>query len=107
PMMREPERRETGVPRRAHLRDHLGDAFRDVEALRELRVDEQTDFHDGLSLRSLRAAYSGSALPATGILAAPIFPLKASPRGAPIVALVTGHRERASNGRASLRLPPR
>lgn len=26
------ERRETGVARRAHLRDHLGDAFRDVEA---------------------------------------------------------------------------
>ena len=32
---------------RADLRDHLGDAFRKVEALRKLRVDEQTDFHDG------------------------------------------------------------
>src|SRR5439155_16545088 len=38
---------ETGVTRRAHLRDHLRDNFREVVALRELRVDEQTDLHDG------------------------------------------------------------
>src|SRR5258708_27991376 len=45
PVMREPEGREPGVTSRAHLRDHLRDAFREAEALRELRVDEQTDFH--------------------------------------------------------------
>src|ERR1700751_378479 len=49
PVMREPEGRESGVMRRAHLLYHLGDALREVEALRELRVDEQTDFHDRLS----------------------------------------------------------
>ena len=45
--MREPEGRESGIMRRAHLCDHFRDALREVEALRELRVDEQTDFHDG------------------------------------------------------------
>src|SRR5260370_7620571 len=45
PVMRKPEGREPGVTSRAHLRDHLRDAFREAEALRELRVDEQTDFH--------------------------------------------------------------
>jgi len=47
--MRKPEGREAGVTRRAHLRDHLRDAFGQVEAFRELRVDEQTNFHDRLS----------------------------------------------------------
>jgi hypothetical protein len=63
PVMREPEGREPGVTRRAHLFDHLRDAFREVKALRELRVDKQTDFHDGLlsplavfSLLGLRGA---------------------------------------------------
>ncbi len=46
PVMREPKGRETGVTRRAHLCDHLRDAFREVEACRELRVDEQTDLTD-------------------------------------------------------------
>jgi hypothetical protein len=34
--------------RRAHLRNQFRDAFRKVEALRKLRIDEQTNFHDGL-----------------------------------------------------------
>ena len=46
PVVREPEGRETGITRRAHLRDHLRDAFGEIEALRELRVDEQTNLHD-------------------------------------------------------------
>src|SRR5690348_14502720 len=46
--MREPQRRESGITRRTHLRDHLRDAFGEVEARRELRVDKQTNFHDGL-----------------------------------------------------------
>jgi hypothetical protein len=58
PVMREPERREPGITRRAHLRDHLGDAFRKVEARRKLRVDEHTDFHDGFFLYPLRTANS-------------------------------------------------
>jgi hypothetical protein len=37
--MREPKGREPGITRRAHLCDHLRDAFREVEALRELRVE--------------------------------------------------------------------
>src|SRR5947208_6819423 len=61
--MREPQRREPGFARRTHLCDHLRDAFGEVEALRELRVNEQTDFHDGLFLRMPRAAYSRSTKP--------------------------------------------
>ena len=34
------------VMTRTYLRDHLRNAFRGVEALGELRIDEQTDFHD-------------------------------------------------------------
>src|SRR6516165_4798225 len=47
PVMREPEGGESRVARRAHLRDHLRDAFHEAIALRELRVDEETDFHEG------------------------------------------------------------
>src|SRR5690348_3973276 len=62
PVMREPEGGESGITRRAHLSDHFRDAFREVEALRELRVDEQADFHDRLfPPRLRRAAYSGYA----------------------------------------------
>jgi hypothetical protein len=56
--LREPKGREPGITRRAHLLNQLRDAFREVEALWELRVDEQPDFHDELFLRLRRAAYS-------------------------------------------------
>jgi hypothetical protein len=46
PVMREPERRKAGIPRHTHLCDHLRDALREIETLRELRVDEQTNFHE-------------------------------------------------------------
>jgi hypothetical protein len=45
PMVREPQRRKAGVARRPHLLDDLRNALRDIEALGELRVDEQTHFH--------------------------------------------------------------
>ena len=63
PVMREPERRKPGVTSRAHLRDHLGDALREFEAFRELRVDEQTDFHNGFFLYPLHAGNSGRTKP--------------------------------------------
>src|SRR5260370_18231171 len=46
--MGEREGGKSGVTRRVLLRQHLRDAFRGVEALGELRVDEQTDFHERL-----------------------------------------------------------
>src|ERR1700747_1519549 len=49
PVMREPERRKSSLTRRAHLLDHLPDALSEVEPLGKLRIDKQTDFHDGLS----------------------------------------------------------
>jgi len=44
PVMREPQRPEAGITRRAHLHGKFRDAFSQVETFGELRVDEQTDF---------------------------------------------------------------
>jgi hypothetical protein len=40
PVMREPQRCEPGIARRAHLRHNFRDAASQIEAFRELRVDE-------------------------------------------------------------------
>src|SRR5580700_5236952 len=60
PMMGEPERREPGITCRAHLSDHLGHALGDVEALRELRVDEQTNLHKSLVPFAFRSLFRHS-----------------------------------------------
>lgn len=63
--MRKPQGREPGLARRAHLRHHLRDPLSEVEALRKLCVDKQTDFDDGLFLplanRALRSANDDAA----------------------------------------------
>ena len=59
PVMREPERGKAGLARGAHLRDHLRDALRQVEALGELGIDKQTDFHGGFPFPLIGAPIAG------------------------------------------------
>jgi hypothetical protein len=64
PMMRKPQRSKPCIARRPNLLDDLRDMLGDVEAFRKLRVDEQTDLHDGLSCaRSAQLPSSRPALP--------------------------------------------
>jgi hypothetical protein len=58
PMMRQPQRGEARFARRPHLRCEFGDAGDEIDALRELRVDEETDFHQAPLSGLLLPAYS-------------------------------------------------